>query len=250
MLRNHVRASKWRQSREQRILDSVKQSIEKKQTTNSQVSTYTFQRFKMSDLGPSALSPNPCRLLMSNFTSLGSAVSPHEITGRRLKSTLIERFKSKSPSLYNFKKQQHQPTQSLTLTPSPHKSEPDLNSTVKNITLSDLEPDSDLASQRQTNSETIEEFPNIKSAFTQDQLKQLKRTSDAAYTAIACSTIKSNVARDLTDLSILDNTPIFANTTRERLLMHMSREDIEQEALRSRFLENAGLKKKRSIPPI
>lgn len=239
----------WRQSQEQRILDTVKQSIEKRKTADPQASTYTFQRFKMSDLGPSALSPNPCRLLMSKFTSLGSAVSPHEMTGRRLKSTLIERFKSRSPNLYSFKKQQRQIPQSLTLTPSAHKSEIDLNSTLKNITFSDLDLASDLVSQKQTSSETIEELPNISPAFTQDQLKRFKLTSDAAYTAMACSTIKSNVARDLTDLSILDSTPTLASATRERLLMHMSREDIEQEALRSRFLEDAGLKKEKKYPP-
>ncbi|EET02553.1 Hypothetical protein GSB_152364 [Giardia duodenalis] len=246
MLRNHHQASKWRQSQEQRILDNVKQSLEKRKTMDPQFSAYTFQRFTMSNLGPSALSPNPCRLLMSEFTSLGSAVSPHEITGRRLKSTLIERLRSRSPSIYSFKRQQKQFPQSLTLTPSNCKPGMGLKSTVKDLTLSDLGQDSALAPQQLGGKEMVEELPNIKANPVQDQSKRLNPKSNTSYAATACNAMKSNVSKDIVDLSILGTA---TNSARERLLMHMSREDIEQEALRNRLLEDAGLRKERKHAP-
>lgn len=246
MLHNHTRVSKWRQTQEQRILNNVKQSLEKRKATDPHVATYNFQRFTMSELGPSTLSPNPCRLLMSEFTSLGSAVSPHEMTGWRLKSTLIEKLKSRSPSIYSFKRQKGHSPISVALTPSIRKSGTSLKLSSKDMTLSDLNPNFNMTSQALTDKEAVEELPGLENRIKPDQLKRPKPASNISYATMASSTIKSNVEKDIVDLSI---TGVSTNIARERLLTHMSREDIEQEALRNRLLEDAGLKKEKKPLP-
>lgn len=246
MLHNRTKALKWRQTQEQRILDNVKQSTEKQKATDSHPSEYTFQRFTMTELGPSALSPNPCRLLISKFLPLGSAVSPHEITGRRLKSTLIEKLKSRSPSIYSFKKQNKQFSQSLTPSSSTRKSRASSKSPLKDMTISDLNHDFNATSQLESDKDMIEDLPNLKSNVRQNQIKQSKSSFSTVYATIKSKAMKSNVDKDFMGLSV---TGVSTNTAKERLFTHMSREDIEQEALRNRLLEDAGFKKEKKYIP-